>query len=261
MKNRQIILFFAILLALLSSCVIREPESKSVLTNGGMKMFRLAEDDIMQQVRIFDIMLFLDKYMHKPESQKALFLKDSSEYNLRIFDNKCLFRANYDTLYVKLDSQQSIYTPGVELYVVSKDNYNDTIRVKCVQKNKWQIAMERTGFMNWGVKQLETTLTCLESSSPTKYKNSDFEITGSANLESLFYGYDTFMDYTITEPLKHIKGSTVFNTGAINVSAVDSVSLEQQTVVGTYINTTKPSVEISIRGISYVYENWAYYYY
>ena len=260
MKTRQIIISFGLVLALMSSCVIREPESKSELTKGGMQMFREAETDIKRQTEIFDIMLFLDSYIRTPDQLKFLYLKNNSEYGIRVNQNKYYFRLNYsDSLCVDFAPTQSMFNSGEEFFIVNSKFQYDSIRVKCIQKNKWKITSTDLHFKEWNIDQPQLNISCADTVSPAYYKKAHYTLTGNSRLLLESFVQDITLDYKITEPLVHSIDNVFFRAGAIETIAKDSTSSSnlQQTSVGRYLNTEPLSVEISIRGISFIYKNWS----
>lgn len=260
MKTKKFILFFVLFPVLMSSCVIREPECKSELTKGGMQMFRHAETDIKRQTSIFDIMLFLDRYIRTPDLLKSLFLSNNSEYGIRVKQNKYYFRLNYsDSLCVDFAPTQSMFNSGEEFFIVNPKSQYDSIRVKCIQKNKWQITTTNLRFKDWDIDQPLLNISCADTVSPTYYKKAHYIISGNSRVFIGSIVQDVTLDYKITEPLVHSIDKVFFRAGAIEITAKDSNSTSnlQQTSVGRYLNTEPPSVEISIRGISYIYKNWS----
>ena len=142
--------------------------------------------------------------------------------------------------------------------------YSDPLRKLTIEKNKWQLKTANFNFTQWFVKQQQLKVSCADTVTPAHYKKAYFYVTGNARLFLTDYIQDVVLDYNITEPLKFGIDSVSFKVGVIETTAADSISTSNlhQTSFGRYLNTKPLSVEITIRGISYIYKNWGggYYY-
>ena len=252
-----ILIFFAVVFAL-SSCVIREPEDKSVLTKGGFQMFMQVENDILEQTRLFDKVLLVSNYMSTPDSLKWKFhLANFELFNLKFKQNTCSFmNSNNDTLYTIITSSKSINTVDSEWLI--KEHYSSYfLRVKCTQKNQWKMSVYKTDSLySYYLNSSNLELTCTDTIAPIRYTNANFDIRGNASLVENNYRYPVVLDYSISEVLKHTSISTSIYQGTINIEASDSISNKKSKAICRFLMTEAPSVEISFNGITSIYKDW-----
>jgi len=258
-KSNYFIVVFCLLVLGFTSCVIREPEDKTTLTKGGYQLFTRFEADISEQTRLFDKVLFLDKYINTPDSLKARFHNEYFDiYTLRFKQNICNFvNLSKDTVYKVITDSHSIHATGAEWLIKSSDQ--TYLKVTCLQKNKWKLSVFKTYMTySYSLNESNLELTCTDTIAPALYQNANFEITGNAKLIEDNYSYSVVFDYVIGEPLKHNNTSVLFKDGLVTITANDSVHNRTATTEARYINAISPSVEIKFNGVTSTYKNNIY---
>lgn len=241
----------------LASCVIREPEDKSVLTQAGFQVFRQVESDIVEQTRLFDKVLLISNYMNTPDSLKRKFRIDNFEpFNLKFKQNICSFvNSNNDTLYTIITASKPITTVDAE-WLIKEHHSSYFLQVKCTQKNHWKMSVYSIDTLySYYLNRTNLELTCTDTVSPIRYTNSTFEISGNATLLESYYVHSVAIDYSINEPLKHTKESTIFTQGTLNITATDSISDKKSVTSCRYLMSESPSVEIHFKGITTIYKD------
>ena len=239
-----------------TSCVIREPEDKTTLTKGGYQLFTRFEADIAEQTRMFDKVLFVDKYMNTPDSLKTRFRNEYFDiYSLRFKQNICNFvNLNNDTVYKVITDSHSIHTSGTEWLIKGSNQYY--LKVTCLQKNKWQLSVFKT-YMAYSdyLSKSNLELTCTDTIAPALYQNANFEITGNAEFVENYFRYPVVISYMISEPLKHNNTSVLFKAGLVTITANDSRENNTASTEARYMNTLSPSVEIKFNGVTSTYSS------
>lgn len=260
-KSNHIIVVFCLLLLAFTSCVIREPEGKTELTKGGHQLFTRVEKDIIEQTRLFDKVLFLDRYINTPDSLKAKFRNEYFDiYNLRFQQNICNFvNLSNDTLYKVITDSHSIHTVGTEWLIKSSNQYY--LKVTCLQKNKWKLSVFKAYMIHsYYLNKSNLELTCTDTIAPTLYQNANFEISGNAELIDNYDVNPVIISYLIYKPLKHNNTSTFFKSGSVTITANDSIEGKTVTTDVQYINALSHSVEITVNGVTSTYYSEAYSY-
>lgn len=241
--------------SLMSSCIIREPENREVLTQSGLNLSWQANDVLTNELRMLDKVLFIQSYSDTANTYKSAFLKETfPQYNLKFSGNSWYITdSGKDTVYTILTDSKSIHQPGAEWQVAY---FRNTLHltIKCAEKNKWQLLVSKVD-STYGYRLYKTDLTvfCSDASAPVTYQKGNFEVTGSSSFGS-YVPY--FFRFNINEALKHDKISTNFSQGKMTVEVNDTINNRKSSTVVDYLNNG--SIQITFNGIKQVYDHQYY---
>lgn len=251
-------MIFSAIVVALSSCVIREPEDKEVLTRPGWSMFRGIERDMVDQVQLFDKMLFVDTYLNTPDSLKKRYLFDNfGQYRLTVRDADYVFKLDNDTSYVITTDSKSIHSLGAE-WVARGNDWTYYMTIQNISRNKWRLNIHpiMSYYSVYPVKE-NLEIECADTAAPKRFKDSDFSVSGDAIwIDNSQYNYDATLNCSITSPLKYVRKNHFFSEGEIAIEAVDSVQSKKAETIAKYIHDGSDKVRITFQGITSVYTNY-----
>jgi hypothetical protein len=258
MRTKHFILALFAIAVSLSSCVIREPEDKSTLTEPGWRMFCNVEPCVIEQIQVFDKMLFVDSYLNTPDSLKKRYLFDNfGQYSLTIRGADCIFKMDNDTNYVISTDSKSIHNVGSE-WMAKGNNWTYYMTVQCISKNKWRLNIHviKSYYSIYPDKE-NLEIECTDTVAPKRFRDSDFSVSGDAVwIDNSRYASDATLNYTITSPLKYVRKNRFFSEGEITITAVDSIQNKKAETVAKYINDGSAKVEITFNGMTSIYTNY-----
>ncbi|HEY6915743.1 MAG TPA: hypothetical protein VI413_13790 [Paludibacter sp.] len=258
MRTKHFILILSAIIVVFSSCVIREPEDKEVLTKSGWSMFRGIERDVVDQVQLFDKMLFVDTYVNTPDSLKRHYLFENfGQYSLTVRGADYVFKLDNDTSYVITTDSKSIHSPGAE-WVARGNNWTYYMTIQNISKNKWRLNIHQlmSYYSVYPVKE-NLEIECTDTVAPKRFRDSDFSVSGDAIwIDISRYDCDATLNCTITSPLKYVRKNRFFSEGEIAIEAVDSVQDKRVETVARYMNDGSGKVKITFQGMTSIYTNY-----
>ncbi|HET7732922.1 MAG TPA: hypothetical protein VFK73_03710, partial [Paludibacter sp.] len=225
MRTKHFILIISAIVLVISSCVIREPEDKSTLTEPGWSMFCNVEPCVIEQIQTFDKMLFVDSYLNTPDSlKKHYFFDNFGQYSLTVRDADYIFKMDKDTSYVITTDAKSIHSVGTE-WVAKGNSWTYYMTVQCLAKNKWRLNIHpiKSYYSVYPEKE-NLEIQCTDTVAPKRFRDSDFSVSGDAVwIDNSRYDSEATLNYTITSPLKYVRKNRFFSEGEVIIAAVDSV--------------------------------------
>jgi ABC-type antimicrobial peptide transport system permease subunit len=258
MKTKYFILAFFAIVLVLCSCVIREPEDKEVLTRPGRLLYNQIEPTLIEQIQLFDKILFVDTYQNTPDSLKTHYLFDNfGQYGFTVRGTDCFFKMDNDTSCVITTDSKSIHSVGA-MWLVKGQSLPYYLTIRNISRNKWRLNIHPTNSY-YSVHPVSESLEieCTDTVAPKRFKDSDFSVSGNMELADNSYsdGART-LTAVIISPLQYIRVNNFFSAGGVKITAANRVQNKKAETVAEYINDDSPKMKITFEGITSVYTNY-----
>lgn len=192
---KRITFISALLILLISSCKIEDPENYH-RTEAGLLAYAVTTDVIISpMIEALDISLKIDEYIKAPdmESKQALEDKYFLTKKVRLKGDTCRIIDNYATLVI---DAKSILTEGAiwECYLPNNDTLAKMI-VKCVGANLWEVETDyrirKKHYYNPQIIECKSTITVSSSILP------ESQLSGNSRYQYSILGNGTYTETTI----------------------------------------------------------------
>ncbi|MFZ4724855.1 MAG: hypothetical protein ACOYMD_05375 [Paludibacter sp.] len=263
MKTKYPIIIL-LLLMLFTSCVIREAEPKPDFTKTGYQILRASESGIFELITLFDNSLKINNYINTPDSlkevtKKKFFVTTQIKYEK---PNKWnLTQNNFDTISTIVSDSISLNKIGA-IWFVKERKADDYCKIECIANNKWKIIALKTTIYGL-TENANLIFECTDGKNPMSFKTSNFIITGSGDLTSIFQEeQNVYLTYSIKDKLMNDTTYSRIISGSMDLTAKDLETNQSSTATATYSkqNGGKASLIIDSNGYTNTYDNWSGYF-